>query len=143
MKADPHAVRDYEWIEPAKQSALGLRCILGIINSLIIIMLTTTTPPPPPPPPTLLLLLLLLLLHVFVATKQVFCRDKSMLAATTVLSRQNYVCRDKIFVATHPCLSRQQFCLDKHTFVSESKMILVAAPANNTHAHARRRTEAM
>ena len=37
----------------------------------------------------------------FVATKHVFCCDKSMLVATKVLSRQNYVCRDKHnFVAT-------------------------------------------
>ena len=42
--------------------------------------------------------------HVFVETKHVFCRDKSMLAVTKLLSRQNHVCRDKI------CLSRQAYC---------------------------------
>ena len=47
----------------------------------------------------------------------VFCRDKSMLAATIF-------CRDKSMFAaaeyfsrdTHTCLSRQRFCRDKHTF---------------------------
>ena len=50
--------------------------------------------------------------HVFVATKHDFFRDKSMLAATKVLSRQNYDCI--IFVATNTCLSRQtRVCRDK------------------------------
>ena len=45
---------------------------------------------------------------VFVETKDVFCRDENMLAATKGSSRQNYVCRDKImFVATKICLSLQ------------------------------------
>ena len=35
--------------------------------------------------------------HVFVATKPVFGRDKSMLAATKLLSGQNYVCRQGYF----------------------------------------------
>ena len=43
--------------------------------------------------------------------------DKSMLAATRLLSWQNSVCRDKTFVMTNRCLSWQRFCHDKHTFV--------------------------
>ena len=43
--------------------------------------------------------------HVFVATKHVFCRDK-----TRLLSRQNY--------ATNIILSRQSFCRYKHIFVT-------------------------
>ena len=41
---------------------------------------------------------------VFVATKHIFCHDKSMLAAT------------KVFVVTKLCLSRQKFCCNKQTF---------------------------
>ena len=92
----------------------------------------------------------------FVATKHVFCRDKSMLAATKVLSRQKF-CRGK-----HPArilllrqktsskdviqrrlLSRQtRVCCDKRRRLSRemcrdksfvaTKMILMAAPANDT-----------
>ena len=86
---------------------------------------------------------------VFVATKHVFCRDKSMLAATKVLSgqirvcpdktrllsRQKYVCRYKHFVATSILLSQQKTCFvetntcfSRQKFVA-TKMILVAAPA--------------
>ena len=65
--------------------------------------------------------------HVFVATKHVFCRDKSMLAATKHFSRQN------IFLATKVCL----FCREKRRVKKTcqkdvSKMILLAAPANDT-----------
>ena len=35
-----------------------------------------------------------------VVRKEVFCRDKSMLVTTELLSRQTCVCRDKSFVAT-------------------------------------------
>ena len=49
--------------------------------------------------------------RVFVATKHVFCRDKSMLV-TKLLSRQ------KDFVATNIILSPQNFCHDKYTFVA-------------------------
>ena len=54
--------------------------------------------------------------------KIVFCRDKSMLAATKVLSRQNYVCRDKIF------LSRQKFVVFLATSIllSRKKTCFVA-----------------
>ena len=41
----------------------------------------------------------LLQVSFFVATKDVFCRHKSMLVATKLLSR-HYICRDKTFVAT-------------------------------------------
>ena len=48
-----------------------------------------------------------------------FCRDKSMLVVTKVLSRKNYVCREKkkigcccFFVATNIILSRQFFFRD-------------------------------
>ena len=46
---------------------------------------------------------------MFVATKHVFRRDKSMLAATKHLSRQIYVCREKIFLSRFLCLLRQKF----------------------------------
>ena len=52
--------------------------------------------------------------NTFVATKHVFCRDKSMFLATKLLSRQAY------------------FCLDKRRVCRDRKMILVAAPANDT-----------
>ena len=93
----------------------------------------------------------------FVATKRVFCRDESMPDATELLSRQNYVCRDKSFVATNICrdkhvfvatkasmsqtkrLPRQtHFCLHlsrQNTGFVATKMILVAAPANDTPGH--------
>ena len=45
-----------------------------------------------------------------------------MLAATEHLSRQNYVC------------CRKMFCPDKHKLVA-TKMILLAAPANDTQLH--------
>ena len=84
--------------------------------------------------------------RVFVTTKHVFCRDKSML----VLSWQNYVCRDKRRVLSRQkrvcrekkqIMSRQKFkhtfveikdvfCRDKHVFVA-TKIILVEAPAND------------
>ena len=55
-----------------------------------------------------------------------FCRDKSVVATNMCLSRQN-----PSFVATNIILSRQAyFCRDKHMFVA-TKMILVAAPAND------------
>ena len=64
---------------------------------------------------------------IFVATKHVFCRDKSILVATnTCLSSQNILTRhDKSFVAASILLSRQQTC-----FVA-TKIILVASPAND------------
>ena len=73
--------------------------------------------------------------HVFVATKYLFCHDKSMLVAkNTCLSRQIY------FVVTNIILSRQNFVAasillsrQKACFVPR-KIILVAAPANDTGA---------
>ena len=94
---------------------------------------------------------------ISVATKHVFCRDKSMLVATNIiLSRQN-----SYFVATKVCLSRQirvcrdkywsrqnfchlpnprNVCRDKHNFVVVAASILlprekacfVAAPPNDS-----------
>ena len=50
-----------------------------------------------------------------------------------------FACRDKTFDATKICFSRQNVCRDKHTFlatkdvfVATKKMILVAAPANDS-----------
>ena len=77
----------------------------------------------------------------FVTTN--ICNDKHNFVATnTCLSRQNYA--SIIFVATNTCLSRQIFYCDKHDFVATSilllrqrtcfvgtKMILLAAPAND------------
>ena len=51
-----------------------------------------------------------------------FCRNKSKLVATKLLSWQNcllgQICRDKSFVTTKICLSQQKFCHDKHTSVA-------------------------
>ena len=47
--------------------------------------------------------------HVFVATKLVFCLDKSMLVGTKHLSKKGVFCRDKhVYVATK-LLLRQRF----------------------------------
>ena len=49
------------------------------------------------------------------------------------LSRQKYACRDKTFLVAKVCLSRQNYvCRSKHVFVA-TKLILVAAPANDSH----------
>ena len=79
----------------------------------------------------------------FVATKHVFCRHKSMLFATKLLSWQNYVCRDKpfvatnikhMFVATSILLSRQKTCLSrqKYACVCRDKSMLVATIIKRT-----------
>ena len=63
--------------------------------------------------------------RVFVVTKHIFCRDKSMLAVTTfVMTKlyllwQNIVGMTKalswqIFGVTNTCLLRQKFCCDKN-----------------------------
>ena len=82
--------------------------------------------------------------HTFVVTKHVFCHDKTFVVTKLCLSRQNfchdkntlsrqtYFCRDKrhVLSLTNTCLSWQTcVCRDK-TFVA-TKIILVAAPANN------------
>ena len=76
---------------------------------------------------------------ILVTTKDVFCRDKSMLVMTKLLCllRQNILLQQKYFVATKLCLLQQAyFCCNKRrvccnkTFVA-TKMILVAAPAND------------
>ena len=58
---------------------------------------------------------------IFVATKDVFCRDKSKLVWTKLLSRKSYVCRDKYLSWEKFChdkniLLQQNFSRDKHTF---------------------------
>ena len=59
--------------------------------------------------------------RVVVTTKHVFCRDKRMLVATKLLSRQN-VCHDKImFVAANTCLSRQNTCLSRQKYACHDK----------------------
>ena len=76
---------------------------------------------------------------IFVATKHVFCRHKSMFAATKAtnnlcrkknrcLSGQAYFvetkevfCPDKCFVATNTCLSRQNICRDKNNSGGSSR----------------------
>ena len=72
---------------------------------------------------------------IFVATKRVFRRDKSMLAATKFLSRQNYVCRYKISLSRqNVCgrsilLSRQknEFCRDKLSLAGVTISIIFVA----------------
>ena len=55
--------------------------------------------------------------HICVATKDVFCRDKSMLVATNIfLSRQIFVVAKALSRQTF--FSRQNVCHDKHTFVT-------------------------
>ena len=61
--------------------------------------------------------------------KHIFCRDKSMLVMTNLLSRQNYVCRDKtflsqqIFVMTNMCMSQQRFCRNKQHMFCHDKHV--------------------
>ena len=85
--------------------------------------------------------------NVFVATKDMFCRNKSMLVVTKLLWRQTYSCHHKSFVATNIFLSPQTyFCRYKtfvaatHTFVmtkdafwcdKNDTSLLVAASAND------------
>ena len=85
------------------------------------------------------------------ATKLYFCRNETFVM--TNISRDKHACHDKTFVATNTCLLRQKFCHDKHIFVATkdlfcldkhmflatnyktfvpTKMILVAAPANDS-----------
>ena len=84
----------------------------------------------------------------YVATEHVFrflCRDRTRLLsrqnyASTVfiatkvcLSRQNYVCRDKLLSRQKTCfVVTNTFCRDKHKTFVASKMILMAAPANDS-----------
>ena len=51
---------------------------------------------------------------IFVVTKHVFCHDKNMLVATSLLlSRQI-----RVFVTTKVCLQQQKACCDRSTFVA-------------------------
>ena len=61
--------------------------------------------------------------HEFVATKQVFCRDKTFVKTNTRLSRQIFVatkfCRDKYHFVAINCLSQQAyFCHYKRPVLS-------------------------
>ena len=72
------------------------------------------------------------------------CRDKTFVMTNIFFSQQKFFCNKHIFVTTNTCLLRQNiFCCDKsmcvmtntclcnkHVFVA-TKMIHVAAPANN------------
>ena len=56
--------------------------------------------------------------NTFVVTKHVFCRDKSMLDVTKLLSWHNYVCHNKLFLSWQkkivPTICHdKQFCHDK------------------------------
>ena len=54
--------------------------------------------------------------RTFVETKHVFCHNKGMLVATTLLLWQNYVCCDKSFVMTSILFvaTKDLFCCDKN-----------------------------
>ena len=93
--------------------------------------------------------------HLFVMTKHVFCRDKSMLVTThfccdKYLSQQQFLLRQKYFVVTNInfllrkfccgnltfVTTKDVFCHDKRMFVATevlfaTKMILVAALADD------------
>ena len=78
----------------------------------------------------------------FVATKVLsrltFCCDKAFVAINIILSRQAYFCRDKhVFVVTDICRDKSfvaaSLLVSRQTCVFVStKLILVAAPANDT-----------
>ena len=79
-------------------------------------------------------------------TKHVFCRDRSILVTTKRLSQQTRVCYDKDSWRQKLCHDKHTFvetkdvfCLEKHMFVATNdktfvptKIILVAAPANDS-----------
>ena len=85
----------------------------------------------------------------FVMTKTCFC-NKSFVMTKLCLLQQTCVCHDKTFVATNICHNKHNFvatrcvlsqqmcvCHDKHVFCGDktfvaTKMMLVAAPANDT-----------
>ena len=83
---------------------------------------------------------------IFVRTKvlswqKYACRNKSFVVTSLHLSRQTCVGHDKskfvttkhVFCRDKSMLSWQLFCCDKHVFVV-TKMVLVAAPTNDTQA---------
>ena len=80
---------------------------------------------------------------------QKFCCDKHtfvgiyMLVTTKVNLQQNHVCQNKYLLQqAYFCLNKDMFCYNKHvskTFV-ETKVILVAAPANDTGKHQRQQS---
>ena len=56
---------------------------------------------------------------IFVMTKDVFCRSKSVLAVTNVLSQQDYVCcNEHTFDMTQLLLWQTRVCHNEHTFVT-------------------------
>ena len=57
--------------------------------------------------------------------RELFCRDKSLLAATIPLPRQNYVCRNKIYLSRQN-LSRQIFVVTDtcYKLLSRQKLYL-------------------
>ena len=71
--------------------------------------------------------------YVFVATKDVFCGDKSMLAATKLLLRQNIFVVTK-HVTTNIILSRQMFYQDKSfTCLSQQNVSFLATKLCKYH----------
>ena len=75
---------------------------------------------------------------MFVATNMFI---KTFVATTKHLSRQQNFCRDnKTLVATRQNIfEKRMFCRNKHAFAKNvfvaTKMILVAAPANDTEGY--------
>ena len=55
-------------------------------------------------------------IHNFVATNVNVCRDKLTFVATNMC----FFCRDKSMLVSTKLLSRQNFCLDKHGFVAKN-----------------------
>ena len=51
--------------------------------------------------------------HVFITKDFCCCCDNSMLAATKLLSQQNYVCHDKCSVQQKFCRGKKNVCCDK------------------------------
>ena len=68
----------------------------------------------PPPPPSLAKAATII---IFVATKQIFCRNKSMLAMTKLLLQQNYVCHDFFLAVTN-------ICRNKRVYRDKSKLVV-------------------
>ena len=65
---------------------------------------------------------------MFVATKHIFCHDKSMLVMTKLCNKHIFVVTkilsSQIFVATNRILLWQKFCCDKLTFVAANMFLL-------------------
>ena len=62
---------------------------------------------------------------IFVATKHVFCYDKSRLATTKLLSHQNCVCWDKSkLVATKRLIRQNYVCRDKRRICHDKTFVM-------------------